>query len=150
MINIILVDDHKLIRESLRLLLPPGDVTVVGEAENGQELIPLLSYLAVDVILMDIQMPLLDGVATTAYVQQHYPLLKVLGLSMHDNPYYALQMLEAGARGFISKSADKEQLLQAIQKVNAGQLFLPAEMEERITYLQEKKEKQLAKYQHLD
>jgi DNA-binding NarL/FixJ family response regulator len=150
MIKIILVDDHKLIRESLKILLAPGDILVVGEAENGQELIQLLTHLAVDVILMDIQMPLLDGIAATAYVQQHYPLLKVLGLSMHDNPFYALQMLEAGARGFISKSANKEELLQAIKMVNAGQLFLPAEMEERITYLKEKKEKQLAKYQHLD
>lgn len=129
MIPIIITDDHKIVRDGLKSLLEPEtEINIVGEAANGQELIQLLDTQAAQVTLMDLNMPLMDGFATTTYLKEHHPQVKVLILSMLDNENYVRQMLDAGAMGYIPKTSNKEELVYAIKTVAAGRKFIGSEM----------------------
>src|SRR5688572_33010870 len=104
MIKVILVDDHKIIRDGIRALLKDDtELTVVGEAGNGQELLQLLETTPADVVLMDMNMPVMDGFETTKHLKQHYPGIKVLVLTMLDNDRYVTKLMDAGAAGYILK-----------------------------------------------
>jgi DNA-binding NarL/FixJ family response regulator len=123
-IRVIIADDHKIIRVGLRGLLErEKDIDVVGEAENGNDLLHLLKKISTDVILMDIDMGSTSGIATTKQVKELYPSLHVLGLTMHDEQNYIIPMLEAGASGYLLKDAGHEELLGAIHTVNNGDSY---------------------------
>ncbi|MBG8555230.1 response regulator [Hymenobacter guriensis] len=125
MIRIILTDDHTLLRNGLRALLARvEEVEVVGEAANGQELLDMLSTTPADVVLMDVGMPVLDGLATLPFLRQRFPEVKVLALSMLDQEEDVSQMLAAGAVGYALKTADADELAYAIRTVAAGKPFL--------------------------
>lgn len=129
MIKVILVDDHKIIRDGIRSLLKEGsDIKVVGEASNGQELIDMLLTTPTDVILMDLNMPVMDGFEGTAYVTEHYPDIKILVLSMLDHENYISKVLDAGALGYALKNTGKEELVYAIKSVAAGNHFICTEI----------------------
>src|SRR5690349_16021032 len=105
MIKILLVDDHKIIRDGIQSLLKDEpSIVVVGEASNGLEMIDFLPNNPVDVILMDLNMPLMDGFEGTKYVREHYPNTKVLVLSMLDHENYISKVLDSGASGYILKN----------------------------------------------
>ncbi len=125
MIRLLLVDDHAILRDGLRSLLAaePG-IDVVGEAGNGAELLGLLATTPADVVLMDINMPVLDGFATMPELRQRFPAVKVLVLSMLDNEHYVARMLDAGALGYVLKNAAFREIAYAIRTVAAGHPFL--------------------------
>jgi DNA-binding NarL/FixJ family response regulator len=129
MIRIFLVDDHPIVRDGIRSLLvqEPG-LEIVGTAGNGQELLDQLPEVTADLVLMDINMPVLDGYATTARLREEYPGLRVLALSMLAEEHYVGRMLEAGARGYVLKSANKDEIIHAIRQVMEGRLFLCTEI----------------------
>jgi len=129
MSRIFLVDDHTIVRDGLRALLAnePG-ISVVGEASNGQELLDRLPTTPADVILLDINMPVLDGLATTLRLRTEYPEVKVLILSMLAHERYIGQVFDAGALGYVLKSAEKGEILVAIQTVIAGRRFLCSDL----------------------
>jgi DNA-binding NarL/FixJ family response regulator len=121
MIRILLVDDQPLIRRGLRALLKPEpDLEIVGEAENGETAIELLTTTPADVILMDIRMPIMDGVAATAAIVPLYPHTKILILTTFDDTEYVSRALQAGAAGYLLKDTPAEELVQAIQLINKG------------------------------
>lgn len=124
-IRILLADDHTLVRSGIRSLLEdePG-LSVVGEAEDGRAAVSLASQLKPDVVLMDIAMPLLNGLEATRQIKTQCPGIKVLILSMHDNEEYIRQVLEAGAMGYILKDAAARELISAIQLVHRGEAVL--------------------------
>ncbi|MFT2011267.1 response regulator [Pontibacter sp. 13R65] len=125
MINVILTDDHKIIRDGIKALLHnESTISVVGEASNGNELIQMLDDIVPDVVLMDINMPELDGFETTKYLQQHFPEIKVLVLSMLDHENYVNRVIELGASGYILKNSGKEELCAAIRLVASGSLYI--------------------------
>ncbi|QIX61827.1 response regulator transcription factor [Hymenobacter lutimineralis] len=125
MIRIILTDDHTLLRNGLRALLARvEEVEVVGEAANGQELLDMLETTPAEVVLMDVGMPVLDGLATLPFLRQRFPAVKVLALSMLDHEEDVSQMLDAGALGYALKTADATELAYAIRTVAAGKPFL--------------------------
>ena len=129
MVNILLVDDHKIIRDGLRSLLKEEvEIAVVGEASNGQELINMLPETLVDVILMDLNMPVMDGFEGTRYVREHYPDIKVLVLSMLDHENYISKILDAGALGYVLKNTGKEEMVYAIKSVATGNHFICTEI----------------------
>jgi DNA-binding NarL/FixJ family response regulator len=125
MIRVFLVDDHAIMRDGLRSVLATEPLLqVVGEAANGQELLGQLPAVPVDVVVLDMNMPVLDGLATTRELQQQYPRLRVLMLSMLTNEYTIAEVLAAGAHGYVLKNADKSEIVTAIRAVAAGKRFL--------------------------
>ncbi len=124
-IRILLVDDHTLMRSGIRALLEdePG-LSVIGEAEDGRSAVAQACKLRPDVVIMDIAMPLLNGLEATRQIRQQCPRVRVLILSMHDNEEYIRQVLEAGAMGYILKDAAARELISAIRSVYRGEAVL--------------------------
>ena len=124
-IRILLVDDQSLFREGLRTLLSIwDDLEVVGEAGNGQEALTAVAQLAPDVVLMDLRMPVLDGVATTRQISQNYPNSKVIVLTTFDDDEYVFDGLRAGAVGYLLKDVSSDKLVEAIRAAAQGNSFL--------------------------
>lgn len=123
--KVVVADDHQLFIEGLKALLKDTDeIQLVGEAENGKMLLDLLETKLADVVLMDIKMPVMDGIEATKKVKELYPHIKVLALTMHDDPIYISEILKVGASGYLLKNTGKEELISAIKKVQAGEKFL--------------------------
>src|SRR5258708_24346501 len=113
-----IADDHKIFRNGLKATLEDYEnFDLVLEASNGKQLIAQLNTITPDVILMDIKMPELDGIQTTAYVKQHYDKIKVLALSMFNEDKYIVDMMKAGASGYLLKNAEPEEIIEAISTV---------------------------------
>ncbi|HEY4195743.1 MAG TPA: response regulator transcription factor [Mucilaginibacter sp.] len=124
-INLAIADDHKIFRNGLKATLEDcPDFKLLIEASNGKELIGQLATRRPDVILMDIKMPEMDGMQTTAYVHEHFKEVKVLALSMHNEDKYIVDMMKAGASGYLLKNAEPEEIIEAISTVhNKGFYF---------------------------
>jgi len=127
-IYVVLADDHQLVRSGLRqLLLEAGDIAVVAEAEDGQQLLELLPGCTVDVLVLDLSMPGLSGVELLKRLRLLYPQLPVLVLSMHTDPDVVVRVLRAGAAGYLSKNCTLAELVQGLHKVAAqGHYIDPA------------------------
>ena len=129
MIRVFIVDDHTLIRDGLRALLAAEPLfEVVGEADNGQALLDQLPTVATDVVLLDLNMPVLDGLATTHRLREEYPHLRILLLSMMTHERTIGEALAAGAHGYVLKNADKYEVVAALQGVASGKRFLCSEI----------------------
>lgn len=128
-INITIVDDHTLFREGLKLLLQNFSfVGSITEAENGIQFLKQLESHCPDVVLMDIDMPGIDGVETTAKALNHSPQLKIIALSMFGEEEYYYQMIGAGARGFLLKNSEVGIVREAIQTVAEGSSYFSEEL----------------------
>lgn len=124
-IRVLIVDDHTILRDGISALLAlAADIEVIGEAENGREAIDRARQLAPDVVLMDIAMPAMDGLEATRRIHKEFPQMKVLTLTQYDDREHLLSLLEAGAEGFISKTAASSDLASAIRSVYQGDSFL--------------------------
>jgi DNA-binding NarL/FixJ family response regulator len=120
-IRLIIADDHQLFREGIRQALQSEEnIILCGEAADGRELVDKAISLNPDVILTDIKMPLMDGIEATRQILSHYPETHILGLSMFDDEANIVDMLEAGARGYLIKNADKNEIIDAVNTVFHG------------------------------
>lgn len=118
-----------MLREGLRLLLEQEpDILIVGEAANGQQLLDQLPTTPADVVLLDLQMPVLGGIATAKRLHADYPALRILMLSMLEEPLSVQQALAAGAHGYLLKNANKDEVLTGLRTVLAGRRFLGSEL----------------------
>lgn len=116
-----IADDHKIFRKGLRLILDDdNELECIGEAENGKQLLALLDMAPVDVILLDLKMPEMDGIEVTKNVRFKHPTIKIVILTMHDDEHYILHLMEAGANGYLIKNADPEEVKTAIHAVQAN------------------------------
>jgi DNA-binding NarL/FixJ family response regulator len=120
-IRVVVVDDHVIVRNGLaQLLATVDDVELVGSAADGREALTLVEQLLPNVVLMDLSMPEMDGVEATGLITQEYPDVRVVVLSSFSEHQRVLSALEAGARGYVLKHADPEQIIQAIRAVHVG------------------------------
>ena len=124
-IKILIADDHKIIREGLRALIErkPG-MEVIGEVENGRKAVQLAQELLIDIIVMDIAMPDLNGIEATRQIVARAPGIKVIALSMHSDKRFVVEILKAGASGFLLKDCAFEELIYAINAVRANRTYL--------------------------
>lgn len=127
-IRILLADDHAILREGLRALLQDDPaMEVVGEAENGHNAVAQARLLHPDVVIMDITMPLLNGLEATRQIKQEDPQAQILILTMHQHEEYIAQVLQAGAAGYVLKAAASNELVSAIKAVaQGGSFFSPS------------------------
>jgi DNA-binding NarL/FixJ family response regulator len=124
-INLILADDHAVVRAGTRQLLErQPDLRVVGEAADGEEAVRLAKELKPHVVVMDVRMPKMSGVEATRRIKQELPEVAVLVLTAHDDDEYVFALLQAGANGYLLKTAEMEELVKAIRAVAAGQSAL--------------------------
>ncbi|WP_161888630.1 response regulator transcription factor [Pontibacter russatus] len=129
LIRVIITDDHKIIREGLKSLLERDPaLTVVGEAANGRELLELLESTPANVVLMDINMPEMDGFEATRRVRDQYPDTRVIALSMLNNEPFVQKMMDSGASGYILKTAGREELHSAIKLVASGTTYICSDL----------------------
>ena len=128
-IRVLLVDDHQLILDGLKSLLKESDnLVVAGEANNGREAIRLLDILNVDVVLMDIDMPVMNGIDALKEIKRIKPMAKVIILSMHNESGMIRNLLGIGADGYLLKSTSQDELIRAITKVAHGDKYFSADV----------------------
>lgn len=127
--RVVLTDDHKVVRDGLRWMLSgEDDVEIVGEAASGEQLIALLATTATDVVLLDVRMPGMSGLDALAVIGKEAPDVKVIVLSMHDEPAYVRRAVELGAAGYLLKNADREVILDALRAVHAGHAYVQSDL----------------------
>jgi two-component system response regulator NreC len=120
-IRVLVVDDHTIVRDGICALLAlAGDIEVVGEAANGSEALKMVKELGPDVVLMDVAMPVMDGLESTRRIRKQFPRTRVLVLTQYDDREFVFPVIEAGASGFISKVAASPELVSGISSVFHG------------------------------
>ena len=129
MVKILIADDHQMFIDGLRSLLEGSkEICVVGEAGNGQQVLDLCEHQEVDIVIMDINMPVMDGIQATRELLKKHPSIKILALSMYNDKEYITDILKAGALGYILKNTGKENLLKAINTLQSGDNYLADEV----------------------
>ncbi len=125
-IEIILADDHPLVREGVKTIVnkEAKDIKIIGEVSNGREVLKIAQNHPADVYILDISMPLLNGIETTKRLMRMDPKSKIIILSIHDENTFVERALESGARGYILKEGATEEVVHAIREVNQGKYFL--------------------------
>lgn len=132
MIRIVLADDHGVVRHGIQKLLDSEEgMLVVGQASNGQDTLRVVEEVRPDVLVVDLMMPGLNGLAVTRQVQARIPETKVILLSMHSDDSYVLQALRNGAIGYVLKDSDSSDLVMAVRMAASGRRFLSAPLSER-------------------
>jgi DNA-binding NarL/FixJ family response regulator len=131
--RLLIADDHELSRTGLRGMLASEEgLEVVGEATNGREAVVFCRRLRPNLVLMDLRMPELDGLAATRAIKQESPGTSVIIVTMHENPEYLFEALKAGAAGYLLKDATREEVLSAVWRVLGGEALLDAELATRL------------------
>jgi len=132
-IRILLADDHAVVRQGFKLILAAQpDMEIVGEAGNGREAVELAEKLHPDVAVMDVAMPELNGIEATRRIGEMAPRTRVLALSMHKDSVYVREILRAGARGYLLKGADQEQIRAAVQAAANGEIIFGTQLAARM------------------
>lgn len=132
-ITVLLADDHTLLRQGLRVLLEAeGDIEIVGEAENGRQAVQMAKKFLPDVVVIDIAMPLLNGLEATRQITMEVPSTKVLILSSYSDDEYVRQLTDAGSAGYLMKQTAANDLLKAIHEVKKGNAFFSPVIAKRL------------------
>lgn len=132
-IKLILADDHKLVRDGLKRMLSQQDeIDLVGEAENGHEVLKILEEQEADIVLSDLNMPKMDGLELTEVVVKKYPKSKVIILTMLDEPHYIKKLMSSGADGYLFKNSGVEEVVEAIKKVHNDETFMSDEVTDKL------------------
>jgi len=128
-IRVVLCDDHRIVTDGLKGMLAAfPDIAVVGVAGNGEEALYLLGNLKVDVLLTDLDMPRMDGLALTERIRKEHPEVRVVVLSMHDEPSVVKRLVELGADGFLVKTSGRDELVLAIRNVSGGRRHFSSDL----------------------
>ncbi|HTN44860.1 MAG TPA: response regulator transcription factor [Flavipsychrobacter sp.] len=145
-IKVLIADDHEIFRDGLKLMLQKAEnIELIGEAADGKELIKMVGTTHPDVVITDIKMPVMDGVDATKHIKEHFPAIQVIALSMFDDEQLILEMLDAGALGYLLKNSDKFEITDAVETVFEGKpyycKFTSGKLAKLIALNRDKKEK---------
>ena len=139
MINVLLADDHRIVRESLRFILEaPDDLQVAALASNGQEAVEQARQGCPDVAVIDVSMPVMDGIETARQIHTNCPNTQILMLSMHNTPEYVLRALKAGAAGYMLKDAAGNELVEAVRLLHKGESYFSPSIAEIVRLARKK------------
>jgi len=147
-IKVILADDHRIFRKGLKSLLSEKkNIEVLAEADNGDEALEAVKKYKPEIVVMDIAMPKMDGIEATRQVREQFPDTEVVILSMHAKKAYIDQVLKAGAKGYVLKDSDEENLLSAIDTVHNGGYYLDSPVADQVLsdYFRDKSKRELKK-----
>ena len=134
-INILIADDHKIVRDGIiSLLSDEKEFNIVAEAENGIQVLNLLKQERIDIVVMDISMPEMNGIECTKKIKQIYPKILILILSMYNEEQYVNEVFKSGASGYILKNSGKEELVRAIRTISCGKPYYSSEVTQ--TYIE--------------
>ncbi len=132
-IKVLIADDHALLREGLRRILEmEPDIEVAGEACDGQEVVEKAAALRPDIILMDINMPGGGGLEATREIRRRFPAINVVVLTIHDDEEYLIEMVNAGAKGYMLKDVEPARVIDAIYRVHEGEAFIPGDLMSKV------------------
>ena len=132
-LRIVIAEDHKTVREGIKLLVDAQpDMEVIGEAGDGEAVIALTAKLEPDIVLMDISMPVLNGLRATKKLRALYPKIKILTLTRHTDDGYLRQLIGAGANGYVLKQSAPSELINAIRSVGEGNSFLDPSLTQKV------------------
>jgi DNA-binding NarL/FixJ family response regulator len=135
-VRIVLADDHEMFREGFKTLIKKQpDIELVGEAEDGSELLKITRALLPDVVLTDIAMPVMNGIEATRQIIAEYPHIFIIALTMSDDDHLIIDMLESGAKGYLLKNAHKTEIFEAIKTVYKGDTYYCRHTSEKLTHL---------------
>jgi DNA-binding NarL/FixJ family response regulator len=133
MVKIMLVDDHAVLRDGLANIFElEQDIEVVGVAESGEKAIETVAEIGPDIIIMDINMPGMNGIETASIIKKKHPFVKILMLTMHNEDEYLMAALKEGADGYLLKDAPSDQVVDAIKMVSKGESILHPEMTKKL------------------
>ena len=133
-IRIILVDDHKLVRQSWKMLLENNpQFQIIADFNNGESAIEGARKLVPDIMLVDINMSPVNGFAVTERLMETTPTIKIIGLSVNNQPKYAVKMMELGARGYMTKTSSLEEIIHGIMEVYRGELYICEEVRKNMS-----------------
>lgn len=125
-IKVVIADDHTLLREGLvKIISIEPDITVIGEAEDGAQVIKLARTIAIDIVLMDINMPNVDGIQATKVIKSEKPDIGIIALTIHEQEEYLFEMIRCGVSGYLLKDVRSDDLINTIRGVADGQSFIP-------------------------
>lgn len=123
-IKVIIVDDHDHFRDILKIILRDvPSIEIIGETSNGDQFIELINEITPDIVLMDIEMPEMNGIETTKFALQNYPDLKIIAMTLYDDKEYYNEIKKSGFKGYVSKANLKEEVFKAIEQVYAGHIY---------------------------
>jgi DNA-binding NarL/FixJ family response regulator len=132
-ITVVLADDHAVVREGIRHFIESdGDIQVIAEADDGQAAVLAIQHHNPDVVVLDIQMPEMSGIEVTRWVRTHTPATGVLILTAYDDDPYVMAVLQAGANGYVLKTADAEDIRRAVRAVHEGKSALDPEITRKV------------------
>lgn len=131
-LKIAIADDHAVCRDGLTSILKNDQYHIIGQVNNGKKLIELVQHNQPDLVFLDIQMPIMNGIETTKQIKKEFPGIKIIVLSMYAQENCILEMIEAGADGYLLKSADKYEIIESINYVLNDELYLSKEIEQKI------------------
>ena len=124
MITVLLADDHRMVRDGLRYLLEaPGDIEITATASNGKEAVESAITICPDVAVIDVSMPVMDGIEATRFINEYCPRTRVVMLSMYDTPEYVQRPLQAGAVGYVLKDEAGSELVEAVRTLHDGDSY---------------------------
>ena len=143
MIKILVADDHQLLIDGIKTTLDSvKEIGIVAEANNGEQVLEKLKETKVDVVLLDINMPVMDGLECCKLISRNFPEAKVIALSQYSEKRFVKRMIKNGARGYVLKDTDREELTEAIEKVNSGETYFSKKLSfDLITNATSKKDK---------
>jgi two-component system, NarL family, invasion response regulator UvrY len=133
-ITIVIVDDHPMVRQTWKMLLHQyEELVVIGECSSGEEAIEMVPKLLPKVVLMDINMHPVNGMEATKLILKKCPQIRIIGISINDQPSYARHFLHLGASGYITKTSSREEMVQGIKLVVSGGTYISADVQKRMT-----------------